>query len=78
MRVKKEVKTMDPTAAFCLFKRTLPIKYKLSFTCRNRKQIKIKDDSKSKRHTNRHGPRPIANLCSFPTTLLFHYRLLLI
>jgi hypothetical protein len=57
---------MDLSAALCLFVRTLPIDFAL--LGRKWKLDKIKEDSKIKRETNldRHGLRPIRNLCYLP------------
>ncbi len=65
MRIVKEKKNMYQVAAFCLFMRKSPNKFVL--LGENGKHLN-EDDRKIKQQTNldRHGPRPISNICHLP------------
>jgi hypothetical protein len=67
MRVIKErKKTMDLIAAFCLFMWTSPIDFALLGGTGNRLNSKTTANEKKRNKLDRHGPRPIRNVCHLP------------
>jgi hypothetical protein len=63
MCVIKEKKSIDLIAAFCLFVRPSPISFALLGGTGNRLKSKTTANLKEKKNLDRHGPRPITNIC---------------